>query len=211
MKKRLPCLPEPSLLPVLPVSLPFRLCSEAPRVGRETHKCSQRRSLSQSLQLWQRGHLHLWISLIFPAAAADFSIRKSSLYTNGASESRSNVLWLIAGFFFFFFSGQEMSSFSRRLEKCPSKELSCVVLWNIHGDLCLRFSYGCYLTQVTMSTDEPGFQLIQILPFLGWLTCLLRGYYFFSDHTQAQCFTASQYWSYINVLQFPNLGKFILK
>lgn len=71
--------------------------------------------------------------------------------------------------------------------------LSCVVLWNIHGDLCLRFSYGCYLTQVTMSTDEPGFQLIQILPFLGWLTCLLRGYYFFSDHTQAQCFTASQY------------------
>lgn len=90
-------------------------------------------SLSQSLPSWQRGHLHLWISLISPVAYCWLLHQKAlPLYKFSlSSQSQSSIFQLIASFlkkrewereFFFWY---EMSSFSRQLEKCPSKEVSC--------------------------------------------------------------------------------------
>lgn len=62
-----------------------------PCVGGKCMNALKAESLSQSLKLWQRGHLHLWISLIFPAATADSSIRGPILYTNDVSETWSNI------------------------------------------------------------------------------------------------------------------------
>lgn len=60
-------------------------------------------SLSQSLQSWQRGHLHLWISLISPVAYCWLLHQKAlPLYKLSlSSQSQSSIFQLIASFFFF--------------------------------------------------------------------------------------------------------------